>query len=158
MAGHSMAELKQGRPMPVDTRPRDLDEIVAGAVKARSPRYGSRHQSGDERFGVGTMTPSETGVGTITPLALGGWPSGGCVHSPPMTVARAVLPMLPRAQVGSASERFEHLGLGTLEPVVPCTRTGDLARLPGLSSASRFLTQPTSSPFCPWCWAARCAP
>ena len=60
-----------------------------------------------------------------------------------MTVARIALPMLPRAQVESASDRFEHLSLGTLEPVVPCTHTGDLAR-PGLSSATRrFLTQPT---------------
>jgi hypothetical protein len=37
-----------------------------------------------------------------------------------MTVARIALPMLPRAQVESASDRFEHLSLGTLEPVVPC--------------------------------------
>jgi hypothetical protein len=52
------------------------------------------------------MSPSETAVGAITPLPLCGRPPGsGCAHSPPMTVARTVLPMLPRAQVGSASDR-----------------------------------------------------
>jgi hypothetical protein len=83
--------------------PRGLDEIVAGAVDgalAADTKVGTGRAM--SASACGRISPSETGVGAITPFPLGGGPpGGGCAHSPPMTVARTVLPMLPRAQVVS---------------------------------------------------------